>query len=522
MPPARHFPCPQTAVEAFECLKKTIEDAVVTAIDETIPIEVETDASKVATAATLNQNGKPVAFFSRTLQGSELKHASIEKEAQAIIEALRHWRHFLTGRHFTLKTDQKSVSYMSDKRHKGKIKNEKFLRWRLELSCFSFDIVYHPGRDNVPADTLSRATCAMAPVDSLFKVHEALCHPGITRLNHFVRTKNLPYSLDEIKKMTSQCPVCCECKPQFHCPERVPLIKATQPFERISIDFKGPLPTNNRNKYFLMVVDEYSRFPFVFPCPDVLTNTVLKCLKLLFSLVGMPAYVHSDRGASFMSRELCKFLSSRGVPSSRTTSYNPEGNGQAERCNGMIWKGVTTSLKSKNLPLKNWQDVLRDVLHSVRSLLCTATNETPHERFFGFSRRSSTGASIPTWLASPGPVYIKRQVRTSKMDPLVDEVELLQANLHYAHVRYPDGRETTVATKHLALKGHSEAVETLPTAEHILAEAENLPLDTPVSVTPDAEPLCVPEPEPKPQPEIDPAPVRRSERVHRPVIRLDL
>ena len=56
-----------------------IEDAVVTAIDETIPFEVETDASKVTLAATLNQNGKPVAFFSRTLHGSELKHPSIEK-----------------------------------------------------------------------------------------------------------------------------------------------------------------------------------------------------------------------------------------------------------------------------------------------------------------------------------------------------------------------------------------------------------------------------------------------------------
>ena len=301
------------AVEAFESLKKTIEEAVVTAIDETIPFEVETDASEVALAATLNQNGKPVAFFSRTLQGSELKHASIEKEAQAIIEAVRHWRHFLTGRHFILKTDQKSVSYMFDKQHSGKIKNEKFLRWRLELSCFSFDIVYRPGRDNVPADTLSRTTCAMATEDSLFKLHEALCHPGITRLNHFVRTKNLPYSVDEIKKMTSRCPICCECKPQYHRPEKVPLIKATQPFERINIDFKGPLPTNNGNKYFLMVVDEYSRFPFVFPCPDVSTNTVIKCLTSLFSLVGMPAYVHSDRGASFMSRELREFLTSKGV-----------------------------------------------------------------------------------------------------------------------------------------------------------------------------------------------------------------
>ena len=231
-----------------------------------------------------------------------------------------------------------------------------------------------------------------------------------------------------------------------------------------------------------------------------------------------------------MSRELREFLSSKGVASSRTTSYNPEGNGQAERCNGVIWKAVTTSLKSKNLPLKNWQDVLPDVLHSVRSLLCTATNETPHERFFGFSRRSSAGASIPTWLATPGPVYIKRQVCTSKMDPLVDEVELLQANPHYAHVRYPDGKETTVATKHLAPK--VQVVETLPAPERIPEKAENLPFDTCVGITPDSEPSSAPEPQPELTPvqnveltpvrNVEPAPVRRSQRVRRHVVRLDL
>ena len=68
-------------------------------IDESVPFEVETDASEVALAATVNQNGKPVAFFSRSLLSSELKHASVEKDAQAIIEAVRHWRYFLTGRY---------------------------------------------------------------------------------------------------------------------------------------------------------------------------------------------------------------------------------------------------------------------------------------------------------------------------------------------------------------------------------------------------------------------------------------
>ena len=154
-----------------------------------------------------------------------------------------------------------------------------------------------------------------------------------------------------------------------------------------------------------------------------------------------------------MSQELRVFLTEKGVATSRTTSYNPAGNGQVERYNGTIWKAITMCLKSKNLPIKYWQNALPDELHSTRSLLCTATNETPHERFLGFSRRSSSGSSVPSWLTTPGPVFIKRQVRTSKTDPLVDEVELLQANPHYAHVRYPDGRETTEATKQLAPRG---------------------------------------------------------------------
>ena len=58
---------------------------------------------------------------------------------------------------------------------------------------------------------------------------------------HFVRARNLPFSVDEIKKMTNECKICAEVKPRYVRPSHTPLIKATQPFERLSIDFKGPL-----------------------------------------------------------------------------------------------------------------------------------------------------------------------------------------------------------------------------------------------------------------------------------------
>ena len=122
------------------------------------------------------------------------------------------------------------------------------------------------------------------------------------------RSKNLPFSLEEIKRTVNCYGNCCESKPKFYCSKKAHLIKAIKPFERINIDFKGPLPSNNKNKYFLNVIDEYSRFPFVFPCADVSTPSVIRCLSTLFSLFGLPAYVHSDRGSSFMSHELRDFF----------------------------------------------------------------------------------------------------------------------------------------------------------------------------------------------------------------------
>ena len=61
------FPLSTSARKAFETLKKDLGDETLISIDEDQKFVVETDASNVAISATLNQNGKPVAFFSRTL-----------------------------------------------------------------------------------------------------------------------------------------------------------------------------------------------------------------------------------------------------------------------------------------------------------------------------------------------------------------------------------------------------------------------------------------------------------------------
>ena len=67
----KHFPVTGDALETFNLLKLEIANSVVAAIDESVPFVIETDASEHTIAAQLLQIGKPVVFFSRTLNTSE-------------------------------------------------------------------------------------------------------------------------------------------------------------------------------------------------------------------------------------------------------------------------------------------------------------------------------------------------------------------------------------------------------------------------------------------------------------------
>ena len=471
------FPLNDKQKEAFQLVKLDIAKAVLATPDPNVPFTLETDASDYAIGATLNQSTRPVAFFSRTLNSSERNHHSVEKEAYAIVEAIRRWKHYLLGSQFTVITDQQSVSFMFGKLNHGKIKNDKITRWRIELSPYAFDIIHRPGKDNLPADALSRLvpTSRCSATIDLKSLHDQLCHPGITRMSHFVRSRNLPFSVEDIKKMTSSCRDCAEVKPRYFKPQEPQhLIKATAPFERLNLDFKGPLPSTTKNKFILTIVDEYSRYPFAFPCPDTSAESVKRCLTSISGVFGMPSYIHSDQGSGFMASELKRWLLEKGIATSRSSRFNPEGNGQVEKYNGTVWKAVQLAIRTRKLQLNCWEQVITDVLHSIRSLLCTATNETPHERVFSFPRRSTSGSSLPAWLTDNSKALMKRHANRSKYDPIVEEVELLEVNPSTSHVRTEQGVEMTVSNKHLAPIGGDplpHAYDNIVPTENVINEA---------------------------------------------------
>ena len=147
---------------------------------------------------------------------------------------------------------------------------------------------YRSGMLNSAADLPSRPPCCAILVDEhdLAKLHCVLCHPCVTRVYHFICVRNLPYSIGDVREATSGSQICRRCKLQCYKPEESQIIKVTSPFQRISVDFKGPLPSTSLNRYILIIVDEYPLFPFVCPCPNMTSEVVTRCFSHLFFILG--------------------------------------------------------------------------------------------------------------------------------------------------------------------------------------------------------------------------------------------
>ena len=79
---------------------------------------------------------------------------------------------------------------------------------------------------------------------------------------------------------------------------------------------------------------------------------IISGLNQVFTLFGMPAYIHSDRGSAFMSAEFKRYLIDKDIASSRTTSYNPDRNGQVERLKQTLWQTIELGLKTYELPFQ--------------------------------------------------------------------------------------------------------------------------------------------------------------------------
>jgi hypothetical protein len=111
------------------------------------------DACKEGLGGVLMQEGRVIFYTSRKLNEHEINYVTHDLELDAIVHALKMWRHYLLGRRFVLMTDHCGLRHLFDQ---PKL-NARQVRWMDLLSEFDFEIKHIKGKENRVVDALRRS-----------------------------------------------------------------------------------------------------------------------------------------------------------------------------------------------------------------------------------------------------------------------------------------------------------------------------------------------------------------------------
>lgn len=140
-------------------------DPILTLPDFTVPFELTTDASNYGAGAVLYQRRGTrgsererhvVGYYSYTFTKAEQNYSTTEKEALAVVLAIRYFRSYLEGAKFKLFTDHLALTHLlNGSQPKGRV-----ARWISEIQQFDFEVAHRSGQDLSDADALSRLPIA--------------------------------------------------------------------------------------------------------------------------------------------------------------------------------------------------------------------------------------------------------------------------------------------------------------------------------------------------------------------------
>ena len=161
---------------------------------------------------------------------------------------------------------------------------------------------------------------------------------------------------------------------------------ADKPFQKMAIDLIGPLPTPSKrgHRFILTIVDLATRWPEAFPLKSTTSQDITHVLINLFSRIGFPETIISDRGPQFTSDLTRQLTNVLGINQVFTTPYHPQSNGICERLNGTI-KALLAKITTDNPG--NWDMMLPCILFAYREIPQSSTGFSPFELVYGANPR---------------------------------------------------------------------------------------------------------------------------------------
>ena len=165
---------------------------------------------------------------------------------------------------------------------------------------------------------------------------------GITKTKTFLRQKVWFLFIDSlVEQKCKNCIPCLSVSPR-NPPEPVKVsILPDRPLDEISIDFLGIIETSN---YFMVVIDDYSRFPVVETLTWISAKSAIPRLDRIFAMFGIPSICRTDNGPLFNGEEFRQFSIQLGFKHRRITPLRPQANSHVERFTSPLQKAIKHQL----------------------------------------------------------------------------------------------------------------------------------------------------------------------------------
>lgn len=426
--------------QAFKACKESLSRAAELAHpDPEAELLLTTDASDKAVGAVIEQRTQqglqPLGFQSKKLNQAQQKYSPYDRELLAIYEAVKHFRHLLEGRSFTIFTDHKPITFAFNKDpSKSSPRQARYLEY---VAQFTTDVRHIKGKDNIVADALSRIEeiseainfeqlaraqqedeeiqkylkeeqglkltkipvpgtkeqlyCDMStkiPRPFVTKQHRrqiflslhGLSHPGVRATVKLITERYVwPQVNKECTLWARTCTQCQKAKVTRHNNTPVGNFMApTKRFEHIHVDIVGPLPISQGFRYCLTMIDRFTRWPEAFPIPDITAETVArKIFEEWITRYGAPTRITTDQGRQFEADLFHQLTRMTGTKHWRTTAYHPQANGMVERLHRQLKAAI------KCHETENWTKVLPVILMGIRAAWKEDLKATAAELVYG-------------------------------------------------------------------------------------------------------------------------------------------
>eukprot|EP00253_Pinus_taeda_P005377 PITA_05377 len=472
------------AKQAFEGIKFALtQTPVLTNPQFDIEFIIFSFASEHTIATVLLQkddqgNEKTIAFFSKALRDAPIKYQIMEKQAYALVKAIKDFRIYILYSHIIAYVPSPIVKYILTQENlegrRGKwianilefdieikptklIKGQGLAKLMSETNFQALDINQLDSEPELATPKINVAFEQSPWHSDIYYVLQNLCAPpGLSRTKcRFLKMKALKFCVMEENLFWKNHEGIL-----LNCLIENELTKSWRSFmQQWGLDFIEEI-----NRWILTATDYFTKWIEAIPCRQANDSTIIQFLETnILARFGCPDKIIIDNAAAFRSKKMISFCHKFHITLGHSTAYYPQGNGLAESSNKSLVNMIKKVLEENK---KNWHKKLINALWADRLTTKRSIGVSPYDLVYGLEAKFPSSLGIPVMKllqeSQAEPNDMQRRVNQiiclqQTRDQVYTRVQILQEKLKKAFDRRTKAEDFNIGDKVLKWDSRRES-----------------------------------------------------------------